>query len=177
MAGPVASSKNVTEDCAAVAWDRVGSICFIYCVSIVDSSPSASSVDDLLPAGVDLIPRECLSQNLLNQVRFQSETGLQEAVLPFGRARRQARSLLANRVQHIPAICFSARGAPSLLKCLATTGRVGHLVLNRSTTNVSSASWRRENFCFSHMSPIGPIRAHESSVFASASKLTLVGAL
>jgi hypothetical protein len=44
MAGPVASSKNVTRDFALVAGDRSASI---YCTSIADSSPSASSADDL----------------------------------------------------------------------------------------------------------------------------------
>jgi prophage tail gpP-like protein len=44
MAGPVASSKNVTEDRAVVAEGRSG---FIYCVSIAGSSPRASSADDL----------------------------------------------------------------------------------------------------------------------------------
>ena len=44
MAGPVASSKNVTEDRAVVAEGRSGPI---YCVSIAGSSPRASSADDL----------------------------------------------------------------------------------------------------------------------------------
>ena len=44
MAGRIASSKNVTEDCAVVAGDRSGPI---YFVSISGSSPSASSADDL----------------------------------------------------------------------------------------------------------------------------------